>query len=77
MRNLVEVVLKPLNGVRVKSDLAVGVFIVVDVDSAENEVRWELADIDIIKLLVLGNNDVFDDEWDVTLGESLFVNCDA
>lgn len=77
MRNLVEVVLKPLNGVRVKSDLAVGVFIVVDVDSAENEVRWELADIDIIKLLVLGDNNVFDDEWDVTLGESLFVNCDA
>jgi hypothetical protein len=53
------------------------VLIVVDVDSAQNEVRWELADIDIIKLLVLGDNDVFDDEWDVTLGESLFVNCDA
>jgi len=77
VRNLVEVVLKPLNGVRVESDLAVGVLIVVDVDSAQNEVRRELADIDIIKLLVLGDNDVFDDEWDVTLGESLFVNGDA
>jgi hypothetical protein len=44
----VQILPKPFDRPLIEPNLAIGVLIMVDVYSSENEVRWQLADIDVV-----------------------------
>ena len=75
MLNMMQVFFEPFYRRLIVSNLAISVLVMIYINCTEHEISWELAYVNFVKSLSLGDDYVVDHERMVTFTETFFVNC--
>lgn len=73
--NMMKVVLEPVDGMAIKANFAICMFVMIYVDCSKHKVSRKLADVDVVVSIVFRDHNVVDHERLVAVVEALLIYC--